>query len=62
MKEDIENFNLSVRGNIRDLLAFKNLISKRRKLIQKASSEPIYGNQMKLLSNSLHPLNRRYAR
>jgi ferredoxin-NADP reductase len=56
MKEDIEKFNLSVRGNIRDLLAFKNLISKRRKLIQKASSEPIQGDQMKLLSNSLHPL------
>lgn len=56
MKEGNENFNLSVKGNIRDLLAFKNLISKRRKLIQKASSEPIQGDQIRILSNSLHPL------
>jgi glycine betaine catabolism B len=56
MKEENEDFNLSVKGNIRDLLAFKNLISKRRKLIHKASSEPIEEDQIKLLSNSLHPL------
>jgi ferredoxin-NADP reductase/ferredoxin len=56
MKEGNESFNLSIKGNIRDLLAFKNLISKRRKLIQKASSEPIRGDQIRILSNSLHPL------
>lgn len=34
MREKNENeFSLSVKGNIRDLLAFKNLFSSRKKII-----------------------------
>jgi ferredoxin-NADP reductase len=54
MNENEKEFNLSIKGNIRDLLAFKNLISKRSKLIQKASNLP-KGDPIKNLSRTLHP-------
>jgi len=54
MKNHNKKFDLSVKGNIRDLLAFKNLISKRSKLIQKASNLP-KNDPIKNLSRKLHP-------
>ena len=40
MKEQKEkDLKVSVKGNIRDLLAFKNLTSQRKKNIEKASDE-----------------------
>jgi ferredoxin-NADP reductase len=52
-KED--SFNLRVKGNIRDLLAFKNLLAQRKKIIERAPNTPVQTDSMKLLSEKLHP-------
>jgi hypothetical protein len=51
-----DRFNLRVKGNIKDLLAFKNLLTKRKKTIEHAPKTPIPDDTMKLLSERLHPL------
>jgi ferredoxin-NADP reductase len=48
--------NLRVKGNIRDLLAFKNLLTKRKKIIEHASRIPVQTDNMKSLTESLHPI------
>ncbi|MFX1389945.1 MAG: FAD-binding oxidoreductase [Promethearchaeota archaeon] len=51
-----KKFDVSVKGNIRDLLAFKNLVSDRKKRIQKASSKPLNLDPIKNLVQDLHPI------
>ena len=56
MKEEIKKkLKVSVKGNIRDLLAFKNLTSERRKNIDKASEEFIKSDPVNNLAQLLHP-------
>jgi ferredoxin-NADP reductase len=56
MKEEIKKkLKVSVKGNIRDLLAFKNLTSQRRKNIDKASDEFIKSDAVNNLAQVLHP-------
>ncbi len=56
MKEDQkQKLKVSVKGNIRDLLAFKNLTSQRRKNIDKASEEFIKSDPVNNLAQLLHP-------
>ncbi len=50
-----QKFSVSVKGNIRDLLAFKNLVSDRKKIIEKASSKPIEDDPIYQLVQDLHP-------
>lgn len=57
MKEaDEKKFNLSVKGNIRDLLAFRSLLSNRKKIIAKGSKKPITSDAVFDLSINLHPI------
>lgn len=53
MKE--KKLDVSVKGNIRDLLAFKNLISDREKKISKAPDNPIAFDPIDDLVQELHP-------
>jgi ferredoxin-NADP reductase len=56
MKEERESkLDVSVKGNIRDLLAFKNLISNREKKISKAPDNPIDFDPINKLVQELHP-------
>ena len=56
MKEQKEkDLKISVKGNIRDLLAFKNLTSQRRKNIETASEEFKKSDSVNELAQSLHP-------
>jgi ferredoxin-NADP reductase len=56
MKKERENkLDVSVKGNIRDLLAFKNLISDREKKISKATDNPIDFDPINKLVQRLHP-------
>lgn len=56
MKDQKEkDFKISVKGNIRDLLAFKNLTSQRRKNIEKASEEFKKSDPVNRLAHVLHP-------
>jgi ferredoxin-NADP reductase len=56
VKEEKEkSLKVSVKGNIRDLLAFKNLSSQRRKNIDKASEEFIKPDPVNRLAQLLHP-------
>ena len=50
-----KKLSISVKGNIRDLLAFKNLVSDRKKIIEKASSKPIGEDPIYQLVQDLHP-------
>ena len=53
--EKEKSLKVSVKGNIRDLLAFKNLTSKRRKKIDKASEKFIEFDPVNKLAQLLHP-------
>ncbi len=56
MKEEKQkSLKVSVKGNIRDLLAFKNLTSQRRKNIEKASEDFIKFDPVNNLAHLLHP-------
>ncbi len=56
MKDDKDKkLSVSVKGNIRDLLAFKNLVSERKKKIEKASNKPIEYDPIYQLVQNLHP-------
>jgi len=46
---------IHVKGNIRDLLAFKNLVPKRKKRIMRSSATPIGADAVGELSRRLHP-------
>ena len=46
---------VNIKGHIRDLLAFKKLVPKRRKIFRKASSTPIVSDPINDLANKLHP-------
>jgi ferredoxin-NADP reductase len=50
------SFNLRVKGNIRDLLAFKNILAQRKKIIEQAPNSSLQVDTMRLLSERLHPL------
>ena len=50
------SYNLRVKGNIRDLLAFKNLLAQRKKIIEQAPNSSLEMDTMKFLSERLHPL------
>ncbi len=54
-KEKEIDFKISVKGNIRDLLAFKNLASVRKKHIDKAPEDFIKFDPVNNLANQLHP-------
>jgi ferredoxin-NADP reductase len=54
-EETMKKLKVSVKGNIRDLLAFKNLTSQRRKNIDKASEEFIKSDPVNNLAQVLHP-------
>ena len=54
MKEE-KDLKISVKGNIRDLLAFKNLTSQRRKNIEHASEEFKKSDKVNELAQILHP-------
>ncbi|MFX0008447.1 MAG: FAD-binding oxidoreductase [Promethearchaeota archaeon] len=54
-KERESKLDVSVKGNIRDLLAFKNLISDREKKISKAPDNPIDFDPINKLVQELHP-------
>ncbi|MEJ2296192.1 MAG: FAD-binding oxidoreductase [Candidatus Lokiarchaeota archaeon] len=56
MKEEKEkNLKVSVKSNIRDLLAFKNLTSERKKYIDKAPETFKESNPVNKLAQRLHP-------
>jgi ferredoxin-NADP reductase len=56
MKEEKEkSLKVSVRGNIRDLLAFKNLTSERKKYIDKAPETFKQSDSVNTLAKLLHP-------
>lgn len=56
MKEEKKkNLKVSVKGNIRDLLAFKNLTSQRRKNIDQAADEFKKSDPVNNLAQLLHP-------
>jgi ferredoxin-NADP reductase len=46
---------VSVRGHVRDLLAFRGLVPKRKKRIAKSSAEPLGLDPMNKLARQLHP-------
>jgi len=50
-----KKLNVSIKGNIRDLLAFKNLVSDRKKRIDNASNKPINFYPIIGLAQKLHP-------
>ncbi|MFX0038752.1 MAG: FAD-binding oxidoreductase [Promethearchaeota archaeon] len=54
-KEEGKKSEIIVKSNSRDLLAFMKLVPNRKKLIEKASSEPIKTDPMNELANRLHP-------
>ncbi len=46
---------VNVKGHIRDLLAFRGLVAKRKKRIAKSSAEPVGIDPMNKLAQQLHP-------
>ena len=46
---------VNIKGHIRDLLAFKGLVPKRKKILKKASSQPIRTDAINDLAKKLHP-------
>jgi ferredoxin-NADP reductase len=54
-KEEGKKSEIIVKSNSRDLLAFMKLVPNRKKIIEKASSEPIKTDPMNELANRLHP-------
>ncbi|MFW9947016.1 MAG: FAD-binding oxidoreductase [Candidatus Odinarchaeota archaeon] len=55
MSKKEEKFEITIKSNTRDLFAFTKLVPKRKKIIEKASSEPIKSDPMNELANRLHP-------
>ncbi|MFX1493992.1 MAG: FAD-binding oxidoreductase [Promethearchaeota archaeon] len=55
MSKKEEKFDITIKSNTRDLFAFTKLVPKRKKIIEKASSEPIKSDPMNELANRLHP-------
>ncbi|MFX0002556.1 MAG: FAD-binding oxidoreductase [Candidatus Hodarchaeota archaeon] len=54
-KEEGKKSDIIIKSNSRDLLAFMKLVPNRKKMIEKASSEPIKTDPMNELANRLHP-------
>lgn len=46
---------INVKGHIRDLLAFRGLVSKRRKTISRSSTQPLGPSPVNVLAGRLHP-------
>jgi hypothetical protein len=46
---------VNVKGHIRDLLAFRGLVPKRKKRIAKSPAEPVGLDAMNKLAQQLHP-------
>ncbi|MFX1428474.1 MAG: FAD-binding oxidoreductase [Promethearchaeota archaeon] len=55
MSKKEEKFDITIKSNTRDLFAFTKLVPKRKKIIEKASSEPIKSDPMNELAKRLHP-------
>ena len=56
--EEKKELKVKIKGGIRDLIAFAKLVPKRRKRIQRASSEPITIDPInKFLINFIQKLN-----
>ena len=56
MSEEKKKFDIVVKSNTRDLFAFTKLVPKRKKMFEKASSEPITKDPMNELAVRLHPI------
>jgi len=56
MSEEKKKFDIIVKSNTRDLFAFTKLVPKRKKMFEKASSEPITKDPMNELAVRLHPI------
>ncbi|MFX1380067.1 MAG: FAD-binding oxidoreductase [Promethearchaeota archaeon] len=54
-KEEEKKFDITIRSNSRDLLAFMKLVPDRKKKIENASSEPIKTDPINELAKRLHP-------
>ncbi|MBD3196990.1 MAG: 2Fe-2S iron-sulfur cluster binding domain-containing protein [Candidatus Lokiarchaeota archaeon] len=55
MNDEKEELKVKIKGKIRDLLAFSKLTSTREKKFKKASATPIEKDDIKELSEDLHP-------